>query len=549
MSLPKEAIPAVPAETARVARKVFRKGHRWISLRDEIADLYDNEAFADLYASNGQPGYAPWRLALISVLQFAEQLSDQQAADAVRSRLEWKYLLALPLDDEGFDASVLSEFRSRLLHSDGGKRMLEILLKRCVERGWLKSGGRQRTDATHVLSVSHNLSRLELVLMTLSHTLEVLAEVAPEWVVNLCPGIWGERYGIRLNEWHLPEKEAARLALAVQAGNDGQLLLSWLWASTQPYEWLKNLPAVTAMRLIWLQQFCDSDGKLKWRSDDDGIPPASIYIRSPYELEARYSEKRGQGWLGYKVHLTESCEEDSPRIITQVTTTQATTTDLAALPIIQAALKASQLLPKCQLVDAGYIEAQSLIDSQSLGIDLFGPPLADTSWQARAGNGFAASDFQLDWLQQQATCPAGEHSVSWLEKKQANGETMVQIKFSRTTCRNCPMLEQCTKSKEQRRSLTVLKQLQWQALQQARERMQIPKQQSLYAARAGSEGTISQLVRRSDLRQARYVGLAKTHLQSLLTAVAINLLRILNWLQGVPIALTRKSRFKQLLAA
>src|SRR5215210_2794949 len=235
MSLPVTTLPEVPAETARVAHKAFRKGHPWIQLRDELPDLYQNEAFADLYPATGQPAYPPWRLALVSVLQYAEQLSDEQAADAVRSRIEWKYLLALPLEDDGFDASVLSEFRTRLLEHEAGTRLLEILLTRCQERGWLKADGTQRTDATHVLSAAHRLSRLELVLVTLAHTLETLAQVAPEWVLAQCPAVWGESYGTRLTDWHLPLKDDARQALAAQAGADGQALLALLLGASAPY--------------------------------------------------------------------------------------------------------------------------------------------------------------------------------------------------------------------------------------------------------------------------------------------------------------------------
>jgi len=547
MSLPVTPLPDVPAETARVARKAFRQGHPWLQLRDELPDLYDDQAFADLYSAVGQPAYAPWRLALVSVLQFAEQLSDQQAADAVRSRLEWKYLLALPLEDEGFDASVLSEFRTRLLQHEAGTRLFELLLTRCAERGWLTSGGTQRTDATHVLAVAHHLTRLELVLLTLTHALETLQQVAPEWVVAQCPAAWGERYGVRLNEWHLPTTAEARQALAQQAGADGQALLTALWVTPAPYDWLRQVPAVEALRRIWVQQFCSSDGAFKWRTASDGLPSAAQQIRSPYEVQARYAEKRGQGWLGYKVHLTETSETDAPRLITQVTTTVATTPDVAALPAIQADLCAHARLPQRQLVDAGYVEATALVASaQHYGLELCGPPLRNTSWQARAGTGFAASDFQLDWALKQATCPGGQTSASWHEK-QVHGQPMIQIKFSRTVCGACPLRTQCTQTKEQRRSLTLLPQVAWEALQRARARTQAPDYQQTYAARAGSEGTLSQAVRRSGLRQARYVGLQKTHLQSLLTATALNLLRLLNWLLGVPIARTRRSRFRQLL--
>ena len=548
MSLPVHPLPEIPDETARIARKAFRKGHPWMQLRDELPDLYDDQAFADLYPATGQPAYAPWRLALVSVLQFAEQLSDQQAADAVRSRLEWKYLLALPLEDDGFDASVLSEFRRRLLEHEAGKRLFESLLTRCAERGWLKGRGQQRTDATHVLAVAHNLTRLEVVLLTLTHALETLAQVAPEWVVAQCPAVWGERYGVRLNEWHLPSQEKARQALAQQAGADGHALLAALWAAPAPYEWLRQIPAVEALRRIWVQQFCWRDEAWQWRTARDGVPSAAQQIRSPYEVEARYAEKRGQGWLGYKVHVTETCDAEAPRLVTQVTTTVATTPDVAALPTIQQDLSAHERLPQRQLADAGYVQATALVESERhYGIELCGPPLGNTSWQARAGTGFAASDFQLDWALKQATCPSGQTSASWNEQ-QMHGQPMIRIKFSRTACGACPLRAQCTQTKEQRRSLTIMPQVEWEALQRARARTQAPGYQSTYAKRAGIEGTLSQAVRRSGLRQARYVGLAKTHLQSLLTATALNLLRILNWLLGAPVARTRRSRIRQLLA-
>lgn len=548
MSLAKSKLPEVPAETTRVAHKVFRKGHTWLKLREELPDLYDNTAFADLYSDTGQPGYAPWRLALVSLMQYAEGLSDEQAADAVRSRIEWKYVLALPLDDAGFDKSVLSEFRTRLLSHEAGTRLFDLLLERCKQRGWLKAGGTQRTDATHVLGAVQRLSRLELVLQSLSHALETLASVAPEWVLQRCPVEWGERYGVRLNEWHLPTKEAKREALAAQAGADGHTLLQAVWEAGEPYAWLRQVPALEALRRIWVQEFCFTTKGCRWRTTADGRPAAAQQIRSPHEVEARYAEKRGQGWTGYKVHLTETCEDETPHLITQVTTTVATTADVTALPEIQSDLAARDCLPQNQLVDAGYVEATALVTSEvQYGIALCGPPLRDTSWQARAAAGFAAADFRLDWTRRQATCPGGRTSVSWQEKREPHQLPQIKIKFSRTDCGACPQREQCTRTKEQRRSLTIFPRVEWEALQRARQRMQTPEHQTQYAVRAGVEGTISQAVRRSDLRQARYVGLAKTHLQSVLTATAINLVRILNWLSGEPRARTRRSLLRQLL--
>jgi transposase len=162
MSLKILPIPAVPDETARVVRACFSHGNLVVEMRDALGALYSDEDFADLFPVRGQPAEAPWRLALVTVLQFMEGLPDRQAAEAVRSRMDWKYALSLELSDPGFDHTVLSEFRSRLAPGGATQRLLDVLLDQCARRGWLKARGRQRTDSTHVLAAVRALNRLEL---------------------------------------------------------------------------------------------------------------------------------------------------------------------------------------------------------------------------------------------------------------------------------------------------------------------------------------------------------------------------------------------------
>ena len=163
MSLKATPIPPVPEETARAARGSFPKGAPWIALRDELGALYEDTDFAALFPSEGQPAEVPWRLALVTCFQFAEGLSDCQAADSVRSRIDWKYALSLPFDDPGFDDSVLSEFRTRLVEGHAEPLLFDKLLNLCRERKWLKTRGRQRTDSTHVLASIRSLNHLESV--------------------------------------------------------------------------------------------------------------------------------------------------------------------------------------------------------------------------------------------------------------------------------------------------------------------------------------------------------------------------------------------------
>ena len=289
MSLKPSPIPPIPGVTACVAHAAFPHGNAVMQLRDALGTIYTDEAFADLFPTHGQPAEAPWRLALVTVLQFMEGLTDRQAADAVRDRLAWKYALSLELTDVGFDHTVLSEFRSRLVKGGAEQRLLDLLLERCREGGWLKAGGRQRTDSTHILAKIRSLSRTLRVAQTMVYVLNVLSEVAPEWILAHVPAEWVERYGQRLEEERLPKEEQERLKLANQVGTDGWMLLDALQAPCTP-EWMKTLPAVTTLRSIWEQQFEPFDQGGRWRQEP--ALPAAQLITSPYDLDARNGKKR-----------------------------------------------------------------------------------------------------------------------------------------------------------------------------------------------------------------------------------------------------------------
>ncbi len=195
MSLHPEPIGEVPAETACVSRAAFPKGTLVTRLRDEFSALYQDEDFRRFYPAPGQPGLAPWRLALVTVFQFLEQLSDRQAADAVRGRIDWKYALGLELTDPGFHFSVLTEFRARLVAGGAEHLLLDTMLERFKARGLVKARGKQRTDSTHVLGAVHDLHLLELVAETLRAALDDLAAAVPDWLREVAQPAWFERYG------------------------------------------------------------------------------------------------------------------------------------------------------------------------------------------------------------------------------------------------------------------------------------------------------------------------------------------------------------------
>jgi transposase len=270
-----QPITPVPDETARVARAAFRKGNLYMRMRDELGTLYTDDAFAALFPSRGRPAEAPWRLALVTVMQYVEGLSDQQAADAVRARIDWKYSLSLALTDPGFDASVLSEFRTRLVNGGLEQQMLDLMLAHFRERKLLKARGEQRTDSTHVLAAIRTIIRLECVGETLRHTLNSLAIVAPDWLRAHSDPEWVDRYGSRVDDARLPQEAQERQAYAALIGADGSRLLSALYAGDAP-PWLREVPAVQTLRRVWVQQFYQEDEQVHWRSDDRGLPPSAL---------------------------------------------------------------------------------------------------------------------------------------------------------------------------------------------------------------------------------------------------------------------------------
>lgn len=548
MSLKPQAIGPVPEETARIARAAYPKGNIYVQLRDRLGTIYEDEQFADLFPRRGQPASAPWRLALVCVLQFLEGLSDRQAADAVRGRLDWKYLLGLELSDPGFDHTVLVEFRQRLLSGKKELLLFELLLTRLREEGYLKTRGRQRSDSTHVLAKIRALNRVEGVGETFRAALNSLAVAAPAWLQEQMQTEWVERYEHRVEDYRLPNGKQAREDYAVVIGKDGSGLLSAIYAAEAP-EWLREIPAVQTLRRVWVQNFYWEAGELRWR-DASNVPAAGDCIDSPYDPEAHYAQKRTTSWVGYKVHLTETCDEDLPHLITHVETTPAPLADDAAMPLIHHALQQRDLLPGMHIVDTGYVDAEELVASQhQYGVDLFGPTREDYHWQAREHTGFEASQFRVDWQQETATCPAGKTSSSWTPAQDRRGNPVIKIKFALQDCRPCPSRQSCThtQSTSPRRLITVRPQPQYLALQAARQRQASEAFKSTYDTRAGIEGTLSQGIRTFGLRQARYRGQAKVHLQHILTASALNLCRMHAWFTGQPRAQTRQAAFVRLV--
>ena len=547
MSLRPQTPGSIPTETDRVAKAAFPQSNAYMKMRDELGVFFSDEQFAQLFSSRGQPALCPWRLALVTIMQFAENLTDRQAADAVRSRIDIKYVLGLELTDPGFNYSVLSEFRSRLI--DGGTEHLlfETMLTRFVEKGLLSAYGKQRTDSTHILAAIRTLTRLELVTETLTHTLNVLATLAPDWLKSWVPADWFTKYERQLDEYRLPQEKQERTAFAQALGTDGHRLLWEIYSQNAP-EHLHSIEAVETMRAIWVQQYYIEEEQVFWR-EKGNIPSSTVMISSPHDTDARYSSKRSTiAWVGYKMHLTETCEKDCPNLITNVQTTLATDGDSSVVEKIHQELDESLLLPAEHLASMGYGSTDLLRDSQkNYGINFICPMRPDNSWQARTEGAFDMTHFQIEWDKKKVTCPQSKSSIYW-ENTKWYDKRKIRVKFDNADCGSCPSKHRCTRSRLGHRELSFAPQQDFSILHKAREHQKTPEFKDRYALRAGIEGTISQIVFALGMRQCRYRGMEKTHLQQVLTACAINFKRAADWFFDKPRSQTRTSRFAALAA-
>ena len=555
MSLrPQQPLPPVPDDTARIARAAFRRGNPYVLLRDRLGAMFDDVGFGDLYPALGQPAYAPWRLALVTLMQFREGLSDRQAAEAVRGRIDWKHLLALELADAGFDHSVLCEFRARLLQHKATERLLERVLDAAREGGLLKARGRQRTDSTHVLAAIRTLNRLELVAETLRAALNAIALVAPGWLRGVAPPDWHERYDRRVEDMRLPETGPKRDAYFVQVGADGFLLLDALDGAGAPPD-AAALPAAAVLRRVWARHFERDEGRTG-SSGGGSVRLRAVQgrgsgdrIESPYDTEARFRAKSGLTWSGYMAHFTETCDAGMPRLVVHTDTTPANVHEATRTEPIHAALADKGLTPAEHLVDAAYVSAGHLVSARErFGIDLIGPPRGDASWQRRSGDAFGVGDFAVDWERRRVRCPEGHESVRWGQYGDKGRGPYVKVGFRPSDCAACPSQGRCTRTRGHGRKLTLHPRPAQEALAAARARERSEEGRQLYAERQGVEGTLSQGVRAFGLRRARYRGLAKTGLQTVATAAALSLDRLGAWLATRPLAPTRLSRFAALAA-
>jgi transposase len=563
-----------PVVAAAVRKKYARrKAPLAVMARDRLGEWMGDELFASAFGRRGRPGWPPSRLALVTALQFAEDLTDRQAAEAVRARLDWQYALGLPLEEEGFDFSVLSEFRDRVAEHGLEEAALDALLAKLAAEGLIRAGGKQRTDSTHVIAAVRALHTIELAGESVRAALEALSAACPDWLTaRLCVSDWARRYGARIDSWRLPAGKAERDKLLAGYARDGYALVRACYEESAP-AWAREVAAVQVLRTVLMQNFhLDRDGHgrevIRRREPglESGIPPAHIKISSPYDTDARWgAKKQDLLWLGYKLHVTETCDDPPacgcppdpaapapsrcrhdvrPNLITHVATTSATVPDATMTTPINQALHHKNLAPARQYEDSGYASPQAMLDAARLGITLVTPLLADTSRQAREKTGYDRSAFTIDYDARTATCPQGHTSHRWIDTR-IRGKPVISAQFAAPTCHPCPARAQCTTARGGRNLTLPPRDL--HDLQTAARASQASQHwHNDYKRRAGIEATISQAITLTGCRRTRYRGLAKTHLEHVYSALALNLHRLDAYWNDTPIDRTRTSHLARL---
>jgi transposase len=546
-----------------------------VTIRDRLGQWLEDERFAAAFGTRGRPGWPPSRLALVTVLQMRENLADRDAAEAVRTRLDWQYLLGLRLDDPGFDHSVLSEFRSRAAAHGLEEVVLDALLDKLAAEGLVKAGGKQRTDSTHVIAAVRKLRTVELAGESVRAALEALAAACPDWLAGrICVPDWTRRYGARIDSWRLPSGKAARDALTIEYARDGYALVRACYQDSAP-GWAREIPAVQILRTVLLQNFTlsvsDQGQEVIRRREPeaprisgDGIPPGHLKIASPYDPGARWGVKKDLHWLGYKLHITETCDDPPdcgcppdppaagrcrhdtrPNLVTHVATTSATVPDTAmTLPAVTA-LAARNLAPARHYLDAGYASARNMAEAARLsGTILVTPLTADPSPQARAQAGYDQTAFTIDYQARTVTCPQGTTSHRWTPARSGSRD-LIKVQFPPQACRACPARSHCTTAAPSRGRQLNLPPPELHDLITAARTAQAGKPwQHDYKRRAGIEATISHATALT--RRTRYRAQPAIRLAHIYTATALNLDRLDAYWNDTPIQRERTTHLTRL---
>ena len=472
---------------------------------EHVFCAFSDAQFEDIYEEGGRYPISPRLVACISILQYMFRVSDRQAVDSSIMRRDWRIALGITPDYEGFDASVLCTFRKRVKANDKARELFDAVLYGIKKQGLLKRHRTVRVDATELLADVAVLNRCDKLKEAMRIVLNNLPYMRPKIRDRAEFKRFDGQYGKEI--W-----------LGRDKGSDAKL--------TQ-----LALDALVVLRLCGpypvkgkdtLQRILDEDFRFDERGQPEPKPPDELpadHVASPHEPDAGIGKKDRKIWTGDKTHIVETTHPTEQNFIVDVHTTGPRVEDSTHLPTILQRL--GGIFPHANqvLADSGYASADNSILAKTLGYDLVTPPRGNTTKGV-----IPANEFNFDFQRKIARCPEGHESCSWF----VSASKKLRIKFPRAVCSICPRLNECTTSKEKRRTLTLS--AEYEQLLADRRRAQTEEFEGLYAQRAGVEATISHLVRDHGLRRSRYRTKAGRELHAILSATALNVRRLLQCL-------------------
>jgi transposase len=500
----------IPEEIRSWGEKHLESDNPYRVVGEQLFSFISWCELSSMYSDTGRPSINPIILSLTTIFQFLEDIPDRVAAAYIKTRLDWKYALHLPLHDSGFHYSDLCNFRKRLVEHGKESLIFQQLLEKIKSLGFLRKHKHQRTDSTHVLAKVRDLSRLENLTEGLRVALKAIEKAHVAFYQTKIPILYREHWSKPLNDYQMTDAE--REQILKRLGQDIHWLLSFLKTNKESF---LRLPELEVLQTLFSQHFTIQSQRVSVKKE---ATTGKDKIQTPHDPEARYSKKRGKSWTGSKVHITETANEKGEvNFITDVTTTNACEQDNETLLKIQGNLEELGLKPQHQYTDKRYITGDNLAESQQAGIQLMG----EASELDNDGL-YTADEFSIDYDSQTATCPTGNTSCSWKQFENGERKDGIRISFGQQ-CQSCPLKAKCTKNKHGR-ILTLHRH--YQILKQRREEGKTTVFREAMKRRPPVEGTISEMVRAHSLRRSRYRGLVRSHLQNLMIGTAVNLKRL-----------------------
>ncbi len=495
----------------------------YLTIKEVIASLIKDKDYAEMYSPLGRRPVSPRTLVLAMLLQFLENLPDRQAARNVRLRLDWKIAIGLELDDPGFHFSLLEIFRDRLEQNDKQRAAFTALLEKLKDLGLIQKNQKQRLDSTHVLGHLRRLSRLECMAESIRLALRALCRLMGEDAyIELVPAQIRDLYGSQL-DIHKMDRQQVRRSLRA-SGKHALMLLERLEAHSRSSQLLLT-EEVKTLRRVLEQYFDIAPDKEPVVKEKLPGGEGKDRIATPHEPQARWSQKRGKQWIGYKLQITETAnrpteeadgtKQPAVNFITDVEVTNAAEHDAQYTQRAIDRQLQQGFVPEELYTDEAYISGHHIAQANGKGVVLMGPVAAPN----KRGVEIPQEAFPVDFEREQATCPQGKGSVYWKRDQQGS----IQIRFPKSACGNCPLKTKCTNN-NYGRTLTLVPNS--ECLQARREQMKTEDFKERMKARNGIEGTISELCRAHDARRSRYRGEKRLRTQGLFSALAVDVKRL-----------------------